>query len=318
MDSKLFHYGGQAVIEGVMMRGESHVAVAVRTPDNKIIIHTEPLPAAIYRAPWARWPFVRGLVILWDALGLGTKALFYSADVALAEESQKDQKEVKFGGPVAWSTLAVSFFLAVAIFFWVPSAVAQYTERFWPSVLASSLLEGAIRLLLFLGYLVAVGMTPDIRRVFMYHGAEHKTINAYEAGAPLVPEEVQKYSTAHVRCGTSFLLFVLLVSILVFAPLHFPQLWLRLLSRLLLIPVVSSFAYELIRLSADHPKNKLLRWLIAPGLWMQQLTTRQPDLEMLAVGIASLKPVLAADGRGWVEAESVEAPGEVAGVISLA
>jgi len=298
---KNFYYGGQAVIEGVMMRGESELAVAVRAPDGQIVVHTETLPAAIYRASWAKWPFLRGLVILWDALGLGTKALFYSADIAMGEEAES------FSGPTAWSTLAVSFLLAIGVFFWIPSAAAQFLERFWPSVWASAMIEGAIRLLMFVAYLVAVGMTPDIRRVFMYHGAEHKTINAYEAGAPLIPEEVKKYTRVHVRCGTSFILFVLLISIIVFAPLHYPQLWLRLLSRLILIPVVSSLAYELIRFSANHPNNKPLRWLITPGLWMQGLTTREPTLEMLEVGIASLKPVLAADGHSWQENEQPDA-----------
>ena len=302
---KNFYYGGQAVIEGVMMRGESDLSVAVRAPSGKIVVHTEPLPAAIYRAHWAKWPFLRGLVILWDALGLGTKALFYSADVAMGEE------ETSFSKPATWTTLAISFTLAIGVFFWIPSAAAQLLEHFWPSVWASAIIEGAIRLLMFVGYLVAVGMTSDIHRVFMYHGAEHKTINAYEAGAPLIPEEVKKYTRVHVRCGTSFILFVLLISIIVFAPLHYPQLWLRLLSRLLLIPVVSSLAYELIRLSANHPDNKPLRWLITPGLWMHGLTTREPTLEMLEVGIASLKPVLLADGQSWQESKQSEATQQV-------
>ncbi len=289
-----FYYGGQAVIEGVLMRGKSRAAVAVRAPSGEIVVHEEPLTAAVYRAPWAKWPFLRGLSALWDALVLGTRALLWSADIAVAEE--EEQRGAAFSGPVAWGTLAFSLVFGIGLFFLLPSFVARLLEKWIHSPLVSSLVEGVIRLGLFLLYLWAIGLSEEIRRVFAYHGAEHKTINAFEAGAPLTPESVARFSKEHVRCGTSFLLFVLVVSILLFAPFHFQNVFLRLLSRVVLIPVIAMIAYELIRLSAARPHHPLLRWLIVPGLMLQRLTTREPDLDMLEVAIAALVPVLQADG----------------------
>ncbi|HIQ05273.1 MAG TPA: DUF1385 domain-containing protein [Anaerolineae bacterium] len=288
-----FYYGGQAVLEGVMMRGQRRMAIAVRAPDGQVVIHEEPLTARIYTRSWGKWPFIRGLSLLWDALGLGMRALMWSADVALSEE-----EDVEFKGPVAWTTVAVSLAIGIGIFFLLPSAAAQFLERFsiTSAPLVSAFVEGGIRLLLFLAYLYLIGLMPDIRRVFAYHGAEHKTINAYEAGASLTPESVACFSTRHTRCGTSFLLFVLVVSIFLFAPFQFDHWYLRLLSRILLIPVVAGVSYELIRFGADHQEVPGVRWLVAPGLALQGLTTREPDLDMLEVGIAALKPVLAADG----------------------
>lgn len=289
-----FYYGGQAVIEGVLMRGKTRAAIAVRAPSGEIIVQEEPLTAAVYRARWARWPFLRGLSALWDALVLGTRALLWSADIAVAEE--EEERGAAFSGPVAWGTLAFSLIFGIGLFFLLPSFVARLLERWIHSALVSSLVEGIIRLGLFLLYLWAIGLSGEIRRVFAYHGAEHKTINAFEAGAPLTPESVARFSKEHVRCGTSFLLFVLVVSILLFAPFHFQNVILRLLSRVVLIPVVAMIAYELIRLSAARPHHPLLRWIIVPGLMLQRLTTREPDLDMLEVAIAALVPVLQADG----------------------
>ncbi len=289
-----FYYGGQAVIEGVLMRGQNRVAVAVRTPKGEIKVLEEPLTAAVYRAKWARWPFLRGLSALWDALVLGTKALLWSADVAVAEEEDATQG---FTGPIAWGTIALSLAVGIGLFILLPSFVAQQLERWIHSSLVSSLVEGGIRLGLFILYLWGIGFSEEIRRVFAYHGAEHKTINAYEAGAPLTPESVAKYSREHVRCGTSFLLFVLLISILLFAPFNFQNVLLRLLSRLILVPVLAMISYEILRLSAARPHHPLLRWFIVPGLMLQRLTTREPDLDMLEVAIAALVPVLIADGQ---------------------
>lgn len=289
-----FYYGGQAVIEGVMMRGRSRMAVAVRAPDGKIVVHEEPLTAAIYTRKWGQWPFIRGLRMLWDALGLGIRALLWSADVSLKEEGQAE--EVTFAGPVAWTTVALSLAFSVALFFLLPTAAAKWIAPMAGSGLFVSAVEGVIRLGLFLAYLWGIGFMPDIRRVFAYHGAEHKTINAYEAGAPLTPDSVARFTTAHTRCGTSFLLSVMIIAILVFAPFHFDNLFLRLASRILLIPVVAGIAYELMRFTAAHARNPLVRVLIAPGLALQRLTTREPDLPMLECAIAALKPVLAADG----------------------
>jgi uncharacterized protein YqhQ len=288
-----FNYGGQAVIEGVMMRGRKQMAVAVRAPDGQIVLHEEPLTAAIYTKKWGQWPFVRGLRMLWDALGLGMRSLLWSADVAMKEEGQE---EIKFTGPVAWTTIAVSLSFLVAPFFLLPTAAGKWLTPTGAGALATSIVEGVLRLALFLAYLWLIGFMPDIRRVFGYHGAEHKTINAYEAGAPLTPESVATFSTAHTRCGTGFLLSVMIISILVFAPFHFDNLLLRLASRLLLIPVVAGIAYEVLRFNAGHQHWTVVRWLTQPGLLLQRLTTREPEPAMLECAIAALTPVLAADG----------------------
>ncbi len=280
-------------MEGVMMRGRGRMAVAVRAPNGEVVLHEEPLTAAIYTHKWGQWPFIRGIGMLWDALGLGMRALLWSADVAMKEEGQE---EVSFTGPVAWTTVAASLLLAVGIFFMAPTLVAKWLSPVASSGLITSIVEGVIRLALFLGYLWAIGFLPDIRRVFAYHGAEHKTINAYEAGAALTPSSVAQFSTTHTRCGTSFLLSVMVISILVFAPFHFDSLLLRLGSRLLLVPVVAAIAYEFMRFTASHTHWPWVRALIAPGLQLQRLTTREPDLTMLEVAIMALEPVLAADG----------------------
>jgi uncharacterized protein YqhQ len=310
-----FHYGGQAVIEGVMMRGRTHMAVAVRQPSGNIVTHDEPLSGPLYNSRWAKLPFLRGLVVLWDALVLGMRTLTFSADVALGEE-----EEVSFSGPLAWGTIALSLAISVGVFFFLPSLVAQGLERFVPSHLLSSLLEGAFRMALFVGYVWAIGFMPDIRRVFAHHGAEHKTINAYESGIPLTPQEVSRFPAAHTRCGTSFTLLVAMVSILLFAPFHFDHWAHRLLARLLLIPVVTGISYELVRLSANHQDNPLVRWLIAPGLLLQRLTTREPDESMVETAIVALEKVLEADGvtsaRGELSQQTVGYEGAGEAVVS--
>ncbi len=288
-----FYYGGQAVIEGVMMRGRKQMAIAVRAPSGEIVVHQEPLTAAIYTRKWGGWPFVRGLGMLWDALGLGMRALIWSADVAVKEEGQED---VSFSGPVAWTTIAGSLAVAIAVFFFLPTLAAKWLAPLGAGGLITSIVEGVMRLGLFLAYIWAIGFLPDIRRVFAYHGAEHKTINAYESGAPLTPASAQRFTTAHTRCGTSFLLSVMVIAIVVFAPFHFDNVLLRLASRLLLIPVVAAIAYEFMRFTAAHAGNPIVRAFIAPGLLLQRLTTREPDESMLACAIAALEPVLAADG----------------------
>jgi len=285
-----FNYGGQAVIEGVMMRGSKSVAVAVRDPSDQIVVHTEPLNAMIYQGPISKIPFVRGLTSLWDALVLGIRALMYSADVALAEE-----EGVEFSGPIAWGTMALSLGLGVGLFFLLPMFLVSLADRYIASSAVSSLVEGVIRILLFVGYIAAIGLMPDIRRVFAYHGAEHKTINAYEDGAPLEPASVAKYSTAHTRCGTGFLLIVLVIYILVVAPMGRPPLLIRVVSRLVTIPIVAGIAYEVMKFGARHYDKPLVRALVAPGLTLQRLTTREPEEPMLEVSIASLKAVLAAE-----------------------
>ena len=284
-----------------MMRGRKSMSVAVRNPQNEIVLHEEPLTAKIYTSNWGQWPFVRGLAMLWDALGLGMRALMWSADVSMQEEGQ--EQPVEFSGPVAWTTIAASLAFAIGLFFLLPTFASKWLAGFFDDhAVLDAVFEGSIRLVLFVLYLWAIGFMPDIRRVFGYHGAEHKTINAYEAGEDLTVTNVQRHSVQHTRCGTSFLLYVLVISIILFAPLTFAgvepgwlALLLRFVTRLLLIPIVAGIAYEIIRFSAGHDKNPIMRGLITPGLWMQKLTTREPDDGMVECAIAALRPVLAAD-----------------------
>jgi len=283
------HYGGQAVIEGVMMRGARHMAVAVRRPGGEIMVHSEPLPRGIYGGSVSKLPLLRGLVMLWDALVLGTRSLMFSADVALEEE------DVDFGGPVVWGTLLVSLLLGVGLFVMLPTFLVGLVDRYLAIPFASNLAEGLVRLLFFLAYVLLIGRLPDIRRVFAYHGAEHKTINAYEAGVPLTPQDVGSFTTAHVRCGTGFLLIVLVLFVLLSSLLGRPPLLQRFLSRLILIPVVSALAYEFIKFTARHHDHRLIRVLVAPNLWLQRFTTREPDDSMVEVAIAALQRVLQED-----------------------
>ncbi|MDY7075761.1 MAG: DUF1385 domain-containing protein [Chloroflexota bacterium] len=286
---KPFNYGGQAVIEGVMMRGSRTMAIALRHPDGHIVVETEPLNETLYRGPISRIPFLRGLTTLWDALGLGTKALMMSADVAAGEE-------VSFSGPVSWGTSFLGIGLGVGLFMVLPSFLVGLLTPYIPAEWLSSLLEGVARLLLIVGYIWAVGFMPDIQRVFAYHGAEHKTIHAYEAGTGLTVEEVRSFSTAHTRCGTAFLLTLVVLTVLIFAPFSQPSLIQRVLSRIVLLPVIAGIAYELIRLTARLADRPWMQALIAPNLALQRLTTREPDDGMLEVAIAALKAVLADEG----------------------
>ena len=280
---KPFNYGGQAVIEGVMMRGSRMLAVALRHPEGHIMVETEPLNEALYRGPISRIPFLRGLVTLWDALGLGMKALMMSADVAMGEE-------VSLSGPVGWGTALVGVGMGVGLFMVLPSFLVGLLAI--PLEWLSSLLEGIVRLFIVVGYMWAVGFMPDIRRVFAYHGAEHKTIHAYEAGAELTVDGVRPFSTAHTRCGTAFLLIVVVLTVLIFAPFNTPSLLWRVLSRITLLPVIAGIAYETLRLTARLADRPWMRVIIAPNLALQRLTTREPDDEMLEVAIAALKAVL--------------------------
>jgi uncharacterized protein YqhQ len=286
-----FNYGGQAVIEGVMMRGSQDMAVAVRQPNGKVLVHTEALNPRIYAGPVSRWPFLRALPMLWDTLVLGMRTLMFSADVALAEE-----EEFEFKGPLAWGTVAVSLVVAVAIFSVTPLLLVGLVDRYITSSVLSNLLEGAIRLLLVVGYIWAIGFMPDIRRVFAYHGAEHKTINAYEAGAPLEPAVVKTFTTLHPRCGTGFLLVVVTMSVLVFSSFGRPPMWLRILSRIAFIPLIAGLGYEIIKFGAAHRHNRLVRWALMPSLALQRLTTREPTLDMLEVAITALQRVLIEEG----------------------
>ncbi len=288
MEDRIITYGGQAVIEGVMMRGQKAFAVAMRAPDGKIAIHTEKL-ANVYRSGITKIPFLRGTILLWDALGLGMRALTLSANVQTGEDQ-------KLEGPALYVTLGLSLTFGIGLFFLLPAGIGGLAEHYlgWSSWL-NNLLEGVFRLLLFIVYLWAISFMPDVKRLFMYHGAEHKTINAFEAGAELTPEVVTKYPIEHARCGTAFLLTLILLSILVFTALGpLPILW-RLASRILLIPILAGIAIEYIRWTANHLGNPIVRFLIKPNLAMQHLTTRTPDLSMLEVAIASFQSMQRAE-----------------------
>jgi uncharacterized protein YqhQ len=285
-----FNYGGQAVIEGVMMRGSKALAVAVRDPNGHIVIHTEPINSSLYNGRISRTPFLRGLAMLWDSLGLGMRALMYSANVATGEVG------VEFKGPIAWGTTAAALIIALLIFLMVPRGLASLLEpTFGPWV--SAIAEGFVRLLLFIGYIWLIARMEDIKRVFAYHGAEHKTINAYEAGLDLNVPNVQRQTVQHPRCGTAFLLTVVVLSIFFFAPLNLAGLpfIVSLVLRLLLLPVLAMVSYEFIRFSAKHLNNPIMQAIIAPNLAMQLLTTRPPDDSMVQVAIEALKKVLDAE-----------------------
>jgi uncharacterized protein YqhQ len=290
MGNKPFNYGGQAVLEGVMMRGSRALAVAVRNPQGEIVTRVEPINQALYNGPISRIPFLRGVTMIWDALGLGMRSLMFSADVALGEE-----EGASFSGPVAWGTVAVSLAFGIGLFFVLPLLVVGLVDNWIASSLLSNLLEGLIRLLLFVGYVWLIGQMPDIKRVFAYHGAEHKTINAYEAGAELTSAAVGRFTTLHPRCGTAFLLSVVVISILLFSLLGRPALWLRVLSRLLLVPVIAGIAYEYIRFSARHLDKAWMRAIATPNLAMQRLTTREPDADMLKVAITAFNCMMGAE-----------------------
>jgi uncharacterized protein YqhQ len=280
MDDKLVTYGGQAVIEGVMMRGRKIFAIAMRAPDGSIATKVE-LLGGIYKSGLARIPFLRGLILLWDSLGLGMRALTDSANLQSTEDE-------KLEGPVLYLTLGLTFLVAIGIFFLAPAGVGWLSEHFlhW-NAWWSNLLEGIIRLLLLIGYMWGIGYAPDIARVFAYHGAEHKTINAYEAGVDLTPASVSKYSVEHPRCGTAFLLTLVVLSLFFFTILGpLPIAW-RLISRVVMIPVLAGVAYEYLRWTANHLNLPFVRLIVKPNLSLQHLTTREPDEKMLEVAITA-------------------------------
>ncbi len=279
---RLPNYGGQAVLEGVMMRGARACAVAVRAPDHAIVLEEQALPAA-YRGRLARLPFLRGLLILWDSLALGMRALAFSANVQAGEERPIQPAHMA-------ATMVVSFTFAIGLFFVLPAAAAAAAERFLglPTGWAH-LIEGLTRLGLLLAYLWAVGRMEEIRRVFAYHGAEHKTINAFEAGAPLTVESVTAYPREHTRCGTAFLLTLVIFSVILFSLLPPMSFGVRMASRVVAIPALAMLAYEYIRLTARWSSKPWMKPLIAPNLALQRMTTREPDAGMIEVAMAAFE-----------------------------
>ncbi|MBR2518685.1 MAG: DUF1385 domain-containing protein [Selenomonadaceae bacterium] len=276
--------GGQAVIEGVMMRGFGKVATAVREPDGNINVQVKPVTSIADKFPILKLPILRGAVSLFESLILGMRSLSFSAQAAGEEDEQLSDREII-------GTVILAILLACVLFLAIPTGAAKIFHELTDDPLILNLAEGFLRLIIFLVYLFAISQMKDIRRTFQYHGAEHKTIFCYEAGEPLTVENVKKFPRLHPRCGTAFLLIVMLVSIFVFAFLGWPELWLRILSRIILLPLVAGISYELIRFSA-RSKNSFVRLATLPGLWLQYLTTREPDDSMLEVAIKSLESVL--------------------------
>lgn len=277
--------GGQAVIEGVMMRGKTHVAVAVRQPDGEISVDVRPVNSISDRYPILKKPFLRGVVSLVESLVMGMKALAYSAQVSGEGDEKLDSKEMAL-------TIAVSAGLAILLFIVIPTWSMRFLTGITQDHMALNLAEGVLRMAIFLAYIAAISSMNDIQRVFQYHGAEHKTIYTYEAGLPLKVENVRPFSTLHPRCGTNFLMIVMLISMFIFTFLGWPSLLERIASRIILMPVIAGVSYELIRYAGAHTDNPLVRIAITPGLLLQKLTTRQPDDSQIEVAIASLKAVV--------------------------
>jgi uncharacterized protein YqhQ len=278
LSKELKAYGGQAVIEGVMMRGERVSTLAVRTPDGSIVVETNPLES-FYRNRLFKLPLLRGLLGIWDSLVLGMRAITSSAQIQVGEEE-------KIEGPIMAITLAISLVIAVSVFFLLPAGLSYLAERYlsWDPW-ASNLAEGLVRLGLLIGYVWGIGFMPDIRRVYAYHGAEHKTINTFEAGAPMTVESIAGMTRLHPRCGTAFLLTVVLLSILFFSALGPMPLLPRLISRILLLPVLAAIAYEFIRFTGRFSDRAWARVLIAPNLALQKLTTLEPEPDMIEVAL---------------------------------
>lgn len=302
------YIGGQAVIEGVMMKNKDQYAIAVRKPDQEIEVKIEDYEAAGDRIPFFRIPIVRGVVNFFESLMIGMKTLTYSASFYEEDEPNSDSttaKAAKKGGEslVMVLTLAFSVILAVGLFILLPAFAAEFLRKWIEPSWLIAIIEGVIRLVIFLGYVWAISLMEDMKRVFMYHGAEHKTINCLEAGVPLTPENVMKFTRFHKRCGTSFLFIVMILSILFFMVINVTNPALRILLRLLLVPVIAGVSYEFIRL-AGRNDSWIIKVLSAPGLWVQRLTTREPDLQMLEVAIASVEGVL--DWRAYQEALRAE------------
>jgi uncharacterized protein YqhQ len=287
-----FFYGGQALIEGVMMRGRTTVAMSVRPPSGEIRTFSEALPEALSAdRRLIKIPFLRGVFVLYETLVIGTRMLMRSASIAAEEE------DVELGKGTIAVTMIFSLGFAIGLFFLLPLFLSTFAEEAAGSDFIANLVEGAIRLVIFIAYIAAIGLMPDIRRVFAYHGAEHKAISAHEAERPLTPDEVDAFGTAHTRCGTTFILIVVVISIFFFSliPRAGVPLWGLFLSRIVLVPIIAAFAYELVRFGARHYGNPVVRAIYQPGLWLQSLTTRPPDRSMLEVSIASLESCLRSD-----------------------
>ena len=287
--------GGQAVLEGVMMRGPRNWAVAVRKPDGEIAHVAKPIRPLAARHWSLRLPIVRGVVALGESLAIGFRALSVSANYAAQEEEEGDEEPAELGRWALFFAFAVAIGFAIMIFKVGPALLTDLlpiSNGGW-----FVLVEGLVRVTVFIVYLTILSFIPSLRRVFEYHAAEHKAINAYEAGEELTPANAQRHSLIHPRCGTAFLLWVMVVSVFVYALLGRPVWYWLIVSRIVLLPVIAGIAYELIRFAGKHSENRILMTLLAPGLWLQRLTTREPDLDQLEVSIRALREVLELEGR---------------------
>jgi uncharacterized protein YqhQ len=298
-----FSYGGQALIEGVMMRGRDAIAVALRHPDGRILWSDEKLGTGFRGTRRAKLPLVRGLVLLYETLVLGTRWLVRSAGVAAAGElpaattaDGRPADAVDLGKGSVALMLGLTLVFGIGLFFFVPLLIGRFVAG-GQSGIVESVIGGIVQVAIFLGYLILIGRTPDVHRTFQYHGAEHMTIHALEAGDPLSVEAVRRYPTAHPRCGTEFLVVVILVSIVTFSIVGRHDIVFTILSRLVLIPVIAAVAYELMRFGARHRGNTLVRVFFEPGIWVQKITTKQPTDDMIEVAIVSMEQAMAADGE---------------------
>ena len=287
--------GGQAVLEGVMMRSPSNWALAVRKPDGEIADVNRPIRSAMTRHWFFRLPVIRGIVALGESLAIGFRALAISANYAAQTEGEEGEVETELSRGALIFAFALAIGFAVMLFKVTPALITS-----WLPIETTGwfvIVEGVIRVTLFVLYLLVISLLPDLKRVFQYHGAEHKVINAYEAGEELVPEKAQRFSLIHPRCGTAFLLWVMVIAIFVFAFFGRPTWYWLIASRILLLPLIAGLAYELIRFAGKHQGNRALMMLLAPGLWLQRLTTREPSLDQLEVSIRALKEVLQLEDR---------------------
>jgi uncharacterized protein YqhQ len=286
-----YTYGGQALIEGVLMRGRDAIAVALRHPDGRIVFATERLDSGFHGSTWSKLPLLRGLVVLYETLVVGTRWLVRSAGLQAEEEG------VELGKGSIVVMLVITLIAGVGVFFLLPLFIASVTTANVENQFVQHLVEGLVKVAIFLGYLALIGQSPDIRRVFQYHGAEHMTIHALEAGDPLVVGEVRKYPTAHPRCGTEFLVVVIALSIIAFGLVGRQEPWIMIVSRILLIPVIAAVGYEILRWGARHRSNPIVRVIMWPGILVQMITTKPPTEDMIEVAIVSMEEALKADGE---------------------
>jgi uncharacterized protein YqhQ len=294
-----YTYGGQALIEGVLMRGRDAIAVALRHPDGRIVFATERLDSGVHAHRAAKWPLVRGLVVLYETLVVGTRWLIRSANV------QGQQEGMELGrGSVALMLLFTAV-AAIGVFFLLPLLIASVTTANVSNGIVQQFVEGLVRVGIFLGYLALISRSAEVSRVFRYHGAEHMTIHALEAGDPLTVTEVRKYPTAHQRCGTEFLVIVVLLSIIAFSLVGRQPPLVMIASRILLIPVIAAVGYELLKLGARYRHHRVVHWLLYPGLLVQKITTKQPTDDMIEVAIVSMEQALKADGEAIPDGSSV-------------